>query len=360
MRVKGFIILVMIFGILLLLVFQQKKKEQKSFDEMQAAGEVLFYPEFDPDRVAHIKVLKVNDSVDMIKEGGYWMVSDIGMTPMLMEKIDESTDDGEEGAEIEGPPPDPEYKYYRAEETLVIDGLLNAIDIMKREERVSHDPGKHTSFYVLNSIVGIEVLAEDADGNELAHLIVGKASEPIPTYTYVRDFNEDDVYQVKQPLQNMLSIPFNAWRDKIIFNFDKGSINRLTFKHADDGDLEFIIDENGAWSGVNVNWNVNGSNLDSVLDKFSYLRASDFAPPHLQREEMGLTSPEQSLIASGLEGSYELILGALSDTGLYYCTAGHDESVFTMNEPDIRAIFIGKDKLELIESLDPDELADSS
>ena len=347
--------LIVIFVALLVVVLTQNKGKQRAFEEQQAAKEVPFFPDFNPDAVANIKVEKLQDSLEFKKEGGYWMVGNAGQSSILKESMEESEEEtGEEGDEDtptdepgEEEEPEEELRYFRADETLV-SGILSEIEKMKREEKVSSDPEKKTEFYVLNSIVGIDVRAEDADGNEVAHFIVGKAADMMSMSNYVRQADEDDIYEVRQALQNLFGRPFHAWRDKGMFDFDYFPIDKFRLLGTEEGDIEFYKDEEGGWHCDDLSWDFDEAKLSSAVENMSFLEAQDFAGPYVRREETGLDDPKKRVIASGPEGSFELIIGELTDDGKYHCSTGDDDSIFMVNEPDIKGIFLGRKALERV------------
>ncbi len=366
--------------VLTVLVISRQKGEEKEFQQQEAAKEVPFFPDFNPEAVTHITVEKISDSLDFKKEGGYWMVANAGQSPILQDSIDESQEPkaGEEAPETpaetteeggfkkvaEGPvegaegtpneeqpekPPKPEkvLKYYRADETLVADGILNAIKDLKREELVSSDPENKTQFQVLNSIVGIDVTAEDAEGNVLAHFIIGKAADMMSTSNYVRKADEDDIYEVRQALQNMFGRPFNAWRDKTMFYFDATGITEFKLTGTTDGDLTFNKDADGVWQGEEgITWPVDTAKVGEAVEQMSLLKATDFAGAYVKPEDTGLENPTKRVIATGLEGSYQLIIGTLTDDGKYYCSVNDDNTVWMVLESDIKQVFLDRDSLE--------------
>jgi len=349
--------MIIIFLVLLGIVLMQNKKEEKTYKKQQEAKNIPFFPEFNPDAVADIKVTKINDSLDFKKEGGYWMVANTGMAPQLKENAKKSKEGEKSTPEIEETEkPEENYTYYRADETQVADGILKAIKDLKREERVSRDKESHTKFYV-SPIVGIDVTAEDTDGNLLAHFIVGKASDMASTSNYVRQADEDDVYEVRQGLQNLFNKPFNAWRDKGMFEFDKTLVNKFTLVGTPDGDIEFTKDDAGAWHNENLKWPYDEAKINTAVETMSFLKAMDFAGPQIQREDTGLDGSTKKVAVSGTEGPYELIIGNSTGEGKYYCSTGSDNSIFVVKESDIKAIFLERSTLEKAPTPPPTETA---
>ena len=141
-----FLVLIIVFGLLLFLVLMQNKGKEKEFEEQQAAKEVLFYPDFNPDAVARIRVEKLQDSLDFKKEGAYWMVANVGQSPILMESIEEGSEESGEEVEEDGEDETPgdgdeeaseeeteeteeNLRHFRADETM-LEGILGAIESM--------------------------------------------------------------------------------------------------------------------------------------------------------------------------------------------------------------------------------------
>jgi len=352
---SGFIFMIIIFVVLLGIVLMQNKKQERTYKEQQEAKNIPFFPDFNPDAVANIKVTKINDSLDFKREGGYWMVANTGMSPQIKENMEKPKEGEQSTAEVEETrQPEENYTYYRADETQVTDGILKAIKDLKREEHVSRDKESHTKFYV-SPIVGIDVTAEDTDGNVLAHFIVGKASDMTSTSNYVRQADEDDVYEVRQGLQNLFNKPFNAWRDKTMYQFDKSLINKILFVGTPDGDVEFTKDDSGAWHNETIEWPFDEAKINTAIETMSYLKALDFASPHIRREDTGLDESTKKVVVSGTEGSYELIIGNATKDGKYNCSTGIDDSIYMAKESDIKAIFLERQTLEKSTSQAPTE-----
>lgn len=377
-----------------MLVLGRGKAEKRDYEKQRAVEEQLVYPDFNPDAATHITLGSLtNNVVDFKKISGYWMVADGGAFLFPGDDTDkaaegegiDSTEGGEhpegedtgpeeivntdetpaetvddEGAAEDGgedvdEEPEKELKYFLADETQVVDGILSMLKEMERGIRVSHDPSKHTSDFYVGGVLGVEVKVEDSDGNLMAHFYVGNAADMLSTSNYMRFNDEDDVYQVRQAWRNLVGKPFQTWRDKTMFDFGPGMIDRIQFSGTDVGDLVFVKDSEGGWSNEDIDWPFDGPKIDTAINRMSTLKATDFPRYPATPEETGLGDTDKRIILEGGGERFELLIGEVGEAEKLYSTTGHDDSTFMISQADVDIIFLDREALEVPEPPEPAE-----
>jgi hypothetical protein len=359
--------MIVVFIALLAIVIAKNQEQERSVEERKSVEEALVFPDFNPDAVASMTIQGLQTGiVEFKKEAGYWMVANGGNHPVMGEAVEEVSgededeaveealeepSEGEDGSDDDGgekvEKPEKKLSYFRADETQVVDGVLKKIKEIPLGKRVSTDKEKHNQFQV-SEILAFEVTARDSDDNELAHFFVGNASDQLSSSNYMRfSADSDDVYEIKGAWRNLVGKPFTAWRNKTMFYFDPNSILNLELYGTEDGDLAFSKDDNGIWNIEGQDWEIDDVRFGNIIDTMSTLQATDFAPIGVPLEETGLDAPVQRVAAAGAEGTFELAIGNVSEAGKYYCLiSGDDETIFMVNEPDIKAMLVGRERLE--------------
>jgi len=147
-------------------------------------------------------------------------------------------------------------KTYKAEKT-VIEGMLLELSRMKAERIAATDKSDWAQFDVTDTL-STRVKAEQG-GKLVADFLVGKFSyqqSNQSAYTYVRLYNEDEVYAVNGFLAMSFNKSVNDLRNKTLVNVNQKDISRLTFSYP--ADSSFTL------SKSNKFWNINGEKADST------------------------------------------------------------------------------------------------
>ncbi len=149
-----------------------------------------------------------------------------------------------------------------------VDRLLGQLLTVKPERLAGKSETSWTEYQVTDS-TGTRIQIEE-NGRITLDLILGRFSFQQATRlatTYVRLYNEDEVYAVDGFLNMSVNQGFSAWRNRTFVRVDPASLTRLTFNYpADSG---FVLTQ------APKGWQINGTRADSgaVASYLTALRA---------------------------------------------------------------------------------------
>lgn len=154
-----------------------------------------------------------------------------------------------------------------------IDEILRITSAVTADIIVSRDPGKWSEYYVDSSGIRVEMFA---DGDKRADFIIGKfmVKQQKTIFTYVRLFENDDVYRV----EGVLTVPFDRqpddFRNNTLVADNVQHWISITYEDGGNGDYTLRQTEGG--------WTLDGNpanteNVTSYLTALSNLNHALFA-----------------------------------------------------------------------------------
>lgn len=196
-------------------------------------------------------------SINIIKEGGTWMVESEGTK-------------------------------YNANVSMP-GSMVSELNNMKTTNLVATKKEAWGKYEVTDSL-GTRVKLYNGN-NVVADVVIGKFNyQPQKVSTYVRLSNDKEVYAVEGFLSMVFNRDLDAFRDQTVIKSNKGNWAKLTFSYP--ADSSFVLTRSGS------NWLVDGaaadsSAVESFFSDISNLTNSSFA----QNEVQG--SPSHSLLIEG-------------------------------------------------------------
>ena len=240
MKTKQLLVLIGVLVVLGLLVLMLENPFGKSEREKKVEAALPLVPDFKRENVTRIEITALGETTTLVKEGNQWLVASMDNYPADQEAVDEMFD------KVAG---------------------FKAVDL------VSANPEKQSVFQVDSS--GAEAKFSDANDNILAHLFVGKTTPGVFS-SYIRAADSNNVYTDEGYLKATFDRGYRTWKDRKIFNFNKGDVTHLTIK-SEEEDIELQLDAEGKWQMLEpVASAVNQTEVDNLLDKFSTLETDDF------------------------------------------------------------------------------------
>lgn len=213
---------------------------------------------------------------------------------------------------------------------------------LKPERMVSKRKEKWDEYLVGDS-TGTRVRVKIGDEVE-ADLLIGRSglgqtatgSYGGGPYTYVRKYNEPEVYAVSGFFDAQYNRVLNDWRDKSFTRIRKDSVTRVSFRYP--ADTSFVVERR------NKKWMIGSDLADSVqwntfLSGLEYKNASLFAP---------IVPAGQAPVSVQLEGNGRLLgtIEAWPGEGNWTARSSHQpEAFFSLDEAVRREIFIGQRRL---------------
>ena len=364
------IILVAVFVVLLLAVLGLHKAQTNVRRETRLAQTTSMFPGLEANQVLRLAVNSLqNQSLLLRKQAGVWEVTEgkdiLGEImarsqeteetppaeePPVSTQTDEAVEEFTEEAEPEsqapaaeepappqnprddpGPAGDPFRLFYKADPDKV-GQMVDAIVNMPQGQLVTGDTSKQSTLGVLGPIVGIEVIAYDAQMNELADIIIGNQGAGMSS-TYVRKPDQDQVYEVPQNLAMIFGINIMSLRDRNIFTAAPETINTVSIRNNSTGNIISLSRSEGSWAGTDAEGNqldLDAAKLDSLLGTLGTLSANSFVdpnqPPRPPAEEVWdeadpymMLTPNAVISFTTADGAaHTLIVGRLQGT-TYYC-----------------------------------------
>ena len=252
MKTKQLLILGAIFVVLAIVALLFENPFGQSEYEKKVETATPLFPNFDKEQVAKIEIIATGETTTLSKQEGNWIVASMGNYPADSEGITE---------------------------------LLSKIAEFKNTQRVSNNPDKQVDFEVDST--GVEAKLMDANDKLLAHLFVGKTT-PGFLSSYVRPANANDVYVAQGYLQSVFDKGTRTWKDRTIFNFNKGIVTQLNISSPEET-VELRLDTDGIWQMLKpVASAVKQTEVDSLLTTLSGLDTDDFAEMPDDLGEYGL------------------------------------------------------------------------
>jgi hypothetical protein len=221
--------------------------------------------------------------------------------------------------------------------------LLSKVTEFKNTQRVSNNPEKQSEFEVDST--GVEAKLMDANDKVLAHLFVGKTT-PGFLSSYVRPANSNDVYVAKGYLQSVFNKGTRTWKDRTIFNFNKGIVTQLNIVSPEET-VELRLNAEGAWQMLKpVTAAVKTTEVDTLLTTLSELDTDDFAEAKDTLAEYGLDAPQSTISAVLNDGTTATLHIGNEEEGKLYIKRDDKETVFRLFKSNVDRLMKKSDTLK--------------
>jgi hypothetical protein len=203
-----------------------------------------------------------------------------------------------------------------------VDSILDELTTMLKENVVSSNPAKRGVYQVDTS--GIEVEVEDASGDVLASLVVGKVG---PDYqsTYIRGASSDQVLLQEGYLIPVFERGDRTWQDQKVFSVEPSRIDWIRIERPS-GELALERGEGETWHRAGGDTTtLDPQRMGRLIRSLAYLRADGFAG-RMPLAGSGLEEPDSSVWFGGedLEEKGLLVGNSAGDDQIYMRRAGED------------------------------------
>lgn len=222
----------------------------------------------------------------------------------------------------------PEYK---------IKNLLGELIKIKPKRVAARSKSKWSEYQVDSAATRVVV---NESGSEVLNLVIGKFAfqQPRSMSTFVRMYNEKDVYEVDGFLEMTFNKDVNSLRDETVLKSNKEKWNKLSFNYSEGGSFELVK--------VDDKWTVDGNQTDSAktekalnaLQRVTSTDYIDYSP-----NEMG-SSQISELIIELSDGESIQITGNKGDAKYVISSSLNKENYFDGNKIGEK-IFISKESL---------------
>jgi hypothetical protein len=223
--------------------------------------------------------------------------------------------------------------------------VRNLIDTMQDEQvtKFVEDVASNLARYGLDkpqltvtfSSFASENTAETKAGEEpFASVAFGKVEDD---NVYARVGDEPFVVTVRRTVLDQIPTDTVQWQDLSIFNYKPEQVHRLTIKT--DEELELVRGKNNQWSWAKGTGPINQTNLQSLLNAVSTLRATRWIgstlPGHgLDKPQLIITfttSPDD-------KATHKLTVGGTAPNGNWFAKVDERDGTFTIGNQDLSAL----------------------
>ena len=310
MKTKQLLILGAIFIVLVIVVLLFENPFGQSEYEKKVETAMPLFPNFNKEQVVKIEITATGETTTLSKQDDNWVVASMDNYPA----------DGEGVAE-----------------------LLSKVTEFKNTQRVSNNPEKQSEFEVDST--GVEAKLMDASDKVLAHLFVGKTT-PGFLSSYVRPADSNDVYVAQGYLQSVFNKDTRTWKDRTIFNFNKGIVTQLNIISPEET-VELRLDADGAWQMLKpVAAAAKTTEVDALLTTFSGLDTDDFAEAKDELAEYGLDTPQSTISAVLNDGTTATLHVGKEEEGKLYVKRDDKDTVFRLFKSNVDRLMKKSDTLK--------------
>ncbi|MCG9127329.1 DUF4340 domain-containing protein [Candidatus Poribacteria bacterium] len=298
MQKKKLLILGGILAVLALIVLIFENPFGKSQYEKKVEEATVLFPDFNRDMVSKVEITANGETTILTKQGENWVVTTMDDYP----------------ADSEG-----------------INDLFTKVEEFTNTNLVSDNPKNQVEFEVNSA--GVEAKLMGADDKLLAHLFVGK-NTPGFLSSYVRAADSNNVYVGQGNLQSVFDKGTRTWKDRSIFNFNKGIVTQVNITSAEEN-VELRLDSENKWQMLKPTASdVKQTEIDSLLTTLSELKTDDFAEKK-DLSEYGLDAPISSISASLNDGSTATLIVGKEEGGKHYVKSNDNQTVFMLFKSNV-------------------------
>ncbi|MYF98219.1 DUF4340 domain-containing protein [Candidatus Poribacteria bacterium] len=308
MKKKQILTLGGIFVLLLLVILIFENPFRKSEYQKKIEAATVLFPNFNKEQVTKIEIIATGQTSTLMKQNGTWVVASMDNYPADTESIDE---------------------------------LFTKVAEFDNANLVSDNPKNQTEFQVDNTGIETKLLGEN--DKVIAHLFVGK-NTPGFLSSYVRVADSNNVYTAQGYLQGVFDKSTRTWKDRTIFNFNKGIVTQINITSPDET-VELRLDAENKWQMLQpVSAAVNQNEVDNLLNAFSQLETDDFAEEK-ELTEYGLDAPTSSITAILNDGTTATLHVGREEGGKLYVKSEDKEQVFMLFKSNVDNLIKKSDKL---------------
>jgi Domain of unknown function (DUF4340) len=152
---------------------------------------------------------------------------------------------------------------------------------------------------------------------------------------YARMADEPFVVAVRRTLLDQIPIDPLQWQELSIFKFKPEQIHRLSVST----DKELERDENNQWRWLKGSGQINQTNVQSLLNTLSNLRAVRWAGPTVAHQ--GFEQPQLAITFTTSPDdkvSHKLLIGSPAGNGTWFARTEEREGTFIIRDSDLNAL----------------------
>ncbi len=219
-----------------------------------------------------------------------------------------------------------------------IKGIYTQLLSIKPNRLVAREKEKWSAYEVDSSATRVVVME---DGDKKLDLVIGRFNfkQPRSVSTFVRLYNDSDVYEVDGFLAMSFNRGVNDFRNNTVIKGDYKKWNRLIFDYPADSSFQMTKVKNRWTAGVEI---LDSAKTEQYLRKIAHITSSKFDdnvdPQKLQKPTYKLTIEA--------EGSKNITVSAYADSTGTVITSSQNPGTYFNDKKLAEKIFIGLGSLK--------------
>jgi Domain of unknown function (DUF4340) len=154
---------------------------------------------------------------------------------------------------------------------------------------------------------------------------------------YARPADEPFVVAVRRGLLDQIPVDPLQWQELSIFKVKPEQVHRLNV--STDKELAVERDENNQWRWFKGNGQINQTNVQSLLNTLSSLRAVRWAGPTVAQQ--GVDKPQLAITFTTSpddKASHKLLVGSAAGNGTWFARTEEREGTFVIRDSDLNSL----------------------
>ncbi len=219
-----------------------------------------------------------------------------------------------------------------------VKGMFSQLLAVKPNRLVAREKDKWPAYEVDSTATRVVVME---GGKKTLDLVIGRFNfkQPRSMSTYVRLFNDTDVYEVDGFLSMSFNRGANDFRDNVVINGNYKKWNRLIFDYPADSSFQMTKVKNRWTAGVEI---LDSAKTEQYLRKIAHINNSKF-DDNINPEKLG--EPVYTLTIEGEDGK-NIIVSAYVDSSKSVVTSSQNPGTYFNDKKLVEKIFIGPGSLK--------------
>jgi len=218
-----------------------------------------------------------------------------------------------------------------------VKGIFEQLLSVKPNRLVAREKEKWSAYEVDSTATRVVIME---NGKKTLDLVIGRFNfkQPRSMSTYVRLFNDNDVYEVDGFLSMSFNRSANDFRNNVVINDDYKKWKRLIFDYPADSSFQMTKVKNRWTAGVEI---LDSAKTEQYLRKIAHINNSKF-DDGVNPEQ--LDKPAYKLTIEGESGK-NITVSAYVDSSKSLVTSSQNPGTFFNDKKLVEKIFVGLSKL---------------